>query len=547
MGGIWAVLRHTFAHCLRMKVGVAFIILLVVILVVLPLVVKGDGTLAGKIKTFLATGSSLTALLLSAVTIFLSILVVTSDVQHKQIFIVASKPIARWQYVLGRWAGVAVFDAVLLVVAGGAMYAFSQYLRTQPALNTKDRRMVETEVFTARDSVHPIPPDIKSQAEQRIARLKEEGRYSRAIEAYQMQTGGDQARAEELLLTQIRNEVGAELQSVGVGRSFFWRLEGIRLAKEGDVQGSGEVTDMNLPAGLMRIRTSPRLLGRMVYDGPVKVNGVNAKVFALADQFFDAYFFPEDASLPTITALKTASKVSLTVDPTIQITYQAYPVTAPPDKVLRSIWQAQNPTTGLFYQEPRSDTARTPSTLTLSARLVDDKGRIDVSYVNMPFDASGAGTTVTILNSDIAVLYRVGGFEGNLARAMALIFLQVMFLAGVGVFCGTFLSFPVACLVTLAVLPLGMAMGFLTMATTLSPIEANPVMKQIGGAAVWAIKLLLPDLSKTSPTDYLVGGTDIGWGFLARTAALTIGLRVLVVLAGACVIFSRRELARVQV
>ena len=206
-----------------------------------------------------------------------------------------------------------------------------------------------------------------------------------------------------------------------------------------------------------------------------------------------------------------------------------------------------NPSTGFFYQEARSDRANRPHTLTLSARTVDAQGRTEISYVNLPFDVSGAGTSVTILNSDVAVLYRVGGFEANYAKALAMILAQLMFLAAAGVFAATFLSFPVACLVVFASLPLGMAMSFMTMATTVSPLEVHPTMKQLGGAALAVIKVLLPDLSRTNPSDSLVGGTRIAWSVLGQTAALAVGLRAAVLLVAACLVFSRRELARVQV
>ncbi|MGA2266255.1 MAG: hypothetical protein ABSH10_07485, partial [Phycisphaerae bacterium] len=61
MRRIWAVTRQTFAQCLRMKVAAAFIILLGVTLAILPVTMKGDGTLAGRIRTLLSYGCGMTA------------------------------------------------------------------------------------------------------------------------------------------------------------------------------------------------------------------------------------------------------------------------------------------------------------------------------------------------------------------------------------------------------------------------------------------------------------------------------------------------------
>ncbi len=547
MGGIWAVTRHTFAHCLRMKVAVAFIIMLAIVLTVMPIVAEGDGTLAGRIRTFLEYGTALTSLLLSIVTVFLSIFVVTSDIDHRRIFIVASKPIPRWQYVLGRWAGVVVFDVVLLACSGAVIYGFAQYLRGQPALNPSDRRAVETEVFTARNRVHPAPPDVASAVKERIARLKEEGSFSRAIEAYKIQTNGDEAKAELMLLNQVRSEVKSRLQSVGVGESFLWKFEGIDLAEAKQVRGAGEITALNTEVGLMRITAPPEVLAGLIVGGPVVVSGIDTRVNRLEKDFVDVRFDAEGARQLSVASLSVGSKVTVTVDPIIQITYKASPASVPVDKLLPSIWEMQNPKTGFFHQEFRRDRAYSPATFAVSARLVDDQGRAEVRYLNVPFAPTGQGSSVTILTSDVSILYRVGGFEGNLARALALILLQLMFLAAMGVFWSTFVSFRVACLVTLIAIPLGKAMSFMTMATTFSPIERDPVTKQIGAYALAVIKVLLADLSRTSPSEYLVGGMNIAWDTLASAALMTVAVRGALFLAAACVIFSKRELASVQV
>ena len=66
MGSVWAIARHTFAQCLRMRVAAAFLLLLAAMLGALPLMMKGDGTLAGQIRTFLSYSTSLTGFLLTS-------------------------------------------------------------------------------------------------------------------------------------------------------------------------------------------------------------------------------------------------------------------------------------------------------------------------------------------------------------------------------------------------------------------------------------------------------------------------------------------------
>jgi hypothetical protein len=544
---LWAVLRQTFAQCLRMKVAAAFILLLIVMLAAMPSLMKGDGTLAGKIRTLLNYGVTLTALLLSTVTVFVSVSVVASDVADKQVYLVVSKPLPRWQYVVGRWLGVVALDAVLLACAGGAIYVFAEVLRTQPALNPNDRRAVETEVFAARQRVSPAPPDVTARVDERIARLKDEGRYNDALEAYKARTHGDADKAAQLLLEQIRQEEETTAQSVPVGGVFVWRFEGVRVSGQ-ERTGHGTVTAVNSQQNALRIRTTPRLLGALVYQGPVRVQGIDGRVVRLEQDFFEVQFTAEDARRTTLATLSPGREVELVADPTIQVSFKVSAAAPPPDSMLWGIWQVRNPTTNFFYQESRRDAANQTHTLTLSARTVDDEGRTEISYVNMPFNvASGAGTSVTILNSDVAVLYRVGGFELNYLKAMAMVLGQLVFLAAAGVLAGTFLSFPVACLVVFAAIPLGMTMDFMTSATTVGGYETFPIVKRIGGLALDVIKVLLPDLTQTNPSKGLVNGMIIPWRVLGKALGLVVGLRLAIVLAAACLVFTKRELARVQV
>jgi ABC-type transport system involved in multi-copper enzyme maturation permease subunit len=126
MRSLWGVARHTFQESLRTRVLVVFLIVLVVcvLAVGLLMVSKGDtfaashgeGTLKSRIQTFLSYSTGLTELLLGLVTIFLATGMVSSDIYRKQIFTVVTKPLPRWQYVLGRWLGLVMLNALLLKI-----------------------------------------------------------------------------------------------------------------------------------------------------------------------------------------------------------------------------------------------------------------------------------------------------------------------------------------------------------------------------------------------------------------------------------------------
>ena len=97
-----------------MKIAVVFIILLLVLLPVMGFVTTGDGTLKGRLQTFVSYGLSLAGLLLCLLTVAVSVYSITSDLDQRQIYTVLTKPIRRFQLLLGKLLGVVLLDICLL-------------------------------------------------------------------------------------------------------------------------------------------------------------------------------------------------------------------------------------------------------------------------------------------------------------------------------------------------------------------------------------------------------------------------------------------------
>ena len=105
MGSIWAITTNTIKQALRMKIAVAFIVLLVVLLGAMAMIMTGDGTLKGRIQSFVAYGLGLENLLLCLLTIVVAVYSLTSDIKGKQIYTVATKPIQRSWLIIGKLLG----------------------------------------------------------------------------------------------------------------------------------------------------------------------------------------------------------------------------------------------------------------------------------------------------------------------------------------------------------------------------------------------------------------------------------------------------------
>ncbi len=554
MSGIWAVARHTFAQCLRMKVAIAFIGLLVVALISLPILIEGDGTLAGRIRTILSYGMGATALLLSLVTVFTSVGVVASDVRDKRIFLVATKPLARWQYVLGRWLGVVLLDAALLAVAASAVYATARYLRGRDDLllahnRSNDRRTVETEIFTARQRVRPEPFDVEAAVAERIKAMKDSGEYASVLKELMVQTRGDPQAAEQALFGEIGRQELEKAQSAPPGGSIEWRFEDIRVAGT-DIRGVGEIaarakSDDRM---LMLIKTDSRIIGRMVLLGPVQVEGVTGWVRRTGPKAFEVSFDREQLEDSPLSDVSSGDEVKLLVEPTIQLSYKLEPASSVPGDTLKSLWTLTATKAGVYFRTPRDDPSKKPATLTVSARVVDDDGSLVVRYQNLPNLKLRFATSVRIPHKEISVLYRTGSFEANYLRGALLILIQLAFLAAVGVLWASFLSFGVSCLVSGVVLLFSRMVGFLLTATKLPRGDDAPdpalVMSHY---LVRGMRWILPDLGELSPGDKLVGGMKITLATIDPIALLTVAVATPLTLALACLIFRKRELARVQV
>ena len=563
MFNIWAIARQTFAQCLRMRMALMFIILLAIVLVMLPIHMEGDGTLAGKIRSFLSYGLWATQILLVLITIFATTNIICSDVRVKQIFAIATKPVTRSEYILGRWLGVVLLNAVLLTGAAAACYGVAQYLRSSGmAINAQDVQAVETEVFAARHRVFSDPPPIEKNIEKRLADMSEKDLRS-AIEQYMASTGGNQAAALDEFRKEIRKQEVEKNQMIGQDQAKMWRFNGVNV-KGRQIRSSGKIGQFVSPAA--RILVNPKLVGQLVSSGPVDINGVQARVVNLGRNFMDVHFDVDQLALADQSDFDSGKYVKILVNPAIQLHYTISPSkTAVPGNVLKSRWAFVNPSDpSIRYLEPsRDDPPSMATSLTAPADVVSPDGRVEVLYQNLSNPASNFGTSVRVPYEDITLLYRAGGFEGNFIRGVLLIWLQLIFVGAVAVLASSFTTFPVACLMCFGMLPFAMAGELLTSSLRLDAMTAGPdVTTVVGHYILEAIQFFLPNMASMSPGRWLVDGLYIPWGWpidrsvsgdglgpsaLLPTAGVILFVRTSILLAMACLIFHKRELAKVQV
>jgi ABC-type transport system involved in multi-copper enzyme maturation permease subunit len=172
MRRLWAVARNTIRQAVRMKVAAAFIVLLLILLPVLGLTATGDGTLKGRLQTFVSYGFSLTSLLLSFLTIIVSIYTITTDIEHRQIYTIITKPIRRSHLIVGKLLGVLVLDIALLTLFAGIIYAVTASMPRFFNASAQELIEINNEFYTARASLVPPTVDVREEAEATYERLK---------------------------------------------------------------------------------------------------------------------------------------------------------------------------------------------------------------------------------------------------------------------------------------------------------------------------------------------------------------------------------------
>ena len=155
MHSIWAVAKNTIKQALRMKIAVVFTILLLVLLPVMGLVTTGDGTLKGRLQTFISYSMSLTSLPLCLFTIIASTFSLTNDIKQKQIFTVITKPIRRSQLLIGKLLGVIILSSVLLAIFSAIIYTVAVYTPKFCNASEEELEQIKNEFFTARASLFP--------------------------------------------------------------------------------------------------------------------------------------------------------------------------------------------------------------------------------------------------------------------------------------------------------------------------------------------------------------------------------------------------------
>jgi ABC-type transport system involved in multi-copper enzyme maturation permease subunit len=456
MNKILAIVGLTWKAAFRYRLFWILCALLAGAVVGLPLLIKDDGTAQGMVQILLTYTLSATATLLGFATLWLSCGTLAKDVEECQVQMVAVKPIARWQIWLGKWLGLLSLNAVLLALAGGAIFILLQWRAHR--LPPDQQLILHQDIFVSRASARERTPDLTPQVEFYM---------KRAVKDPSTMTGFD--------LAEIRKQI----------------TEGLKSQYTDLAPGMAHLIGIDLHTLRDHLRDQPLQLR-------IKFQTANANP---ETQFI---------TLWRIGPTNSTRQVELTE-------------TFPADS----------------FQE-----------FTVPPNLLDDQGHLWIEVgnpneVNLTFP----------LGEGIELLYPESTFGVNFMRGLVIIFCWLALLASIGLAAASFLSFPVAAFVSLAVLFIGLSSGTVSTVVEQGTITGYDASKGgYGHAAVdfvvvpvfrGALKIINL-VQNFSPIDSLSSGRSIRWGQLGQAV-----LQIVVVLGGffcvvGIILFTRRELATAQ-
>lgn len=455
MQRILAISFLTLRAAFRYRVVLILSLLLIGGVILLPLIIKDDGTARGFTQIILTYTLTLTTALLGFATLWLSCGILAREIEEAQMQMVAVKPIARWQIWLGKWIGIMGLNAMLLAAAGAAIFLLMNWRASK--LPPKEQEVLRSEVLVSRQVAQEELPDYNARATE-IMREKLQ------------QEPPPEGLSLDALHTMIREQIKSADQLVPPGRGRIWQI----------------------PVGTPEsVRGKPMII-RARFDPPVP--DLNERFMA--------------------------------------------------------VWEFGDQQTKNQYRTNFVMPAETYVEFPIPANLVNAAGELHVRFYNYTEKA------LLFPDDGVSVMWRTGGFSGNFARGIGIIFCWLALLAALGLASATFLSFPVAAFCTIAVLFISLSTGTLKQIVDEGGIvQVDPNTGKVEGpgalnrVAVPLAQGLLATFNLArgfSPIDDLSSGRSVSWLELSRAF-----LQICVILGGllavtGMAIFTRRELATAQ-
>lgn len=209
MRTILAIAAISIRNAIRSKLVIVLIAFLLLVLIGLPLTIRGDGTLTGHVRLLLQYTLGLAMLILSVATVWASCAAISSEIRDRQIQMVLAKPVQAAQLWLGKWLGLTVLNGGLLLICAIGTYAALQWTTRPSQLLIAEQQELAREILIAHRPIAADEIDLSAEIERQYRAARERGEWPAEIPTREV-------------LPQIERAVRAQANAVAPGQGRRW-------------------------------------------------------------------------------------------------------------------------------------------------------------------------------------------------------------------------------------------------------------------------------------------------------------------------------------
>ena len=505
---MWPIAKQTLKAAVRYRFVVAMAVALLVIVFGIPLLVKSDGTAKGTVQLVLTYTLGSTTALLGIASLWMGCGTLAREIEDNVMQMVAVKPIARWRIWLGKWLGIMLLNAALMVPTGLAIFFLINARADSDELDDFEKAKLQNEVLVSRSSVREPKPDF-SLLRQRAYD------YSKLVE--QGKADNQYTLAEQALVDSVNQPEHV----------LSLRPDYTRLIEQNEKAPSDELIQqiVELEHQAFQVSKGSR---EIVLPGQVrnwvfqidssKVDRINENPIYLRFKFNAGDEYDPKSHLCMWSVGAGTSK------------------RWPPDREFNEMTIGSS-----VFQE-----------LELPAGIVPDKGE-NRGLVNVSFANFNDKPILFLMDDGPMILYHDGGFGMNLLRGLMIIFFWLGLISAIGLMASSFLSFPVATFMSLGILLISASTGTLEQIIDEGGITGinhetgkKDESSMLDGAAIFfasgAVKIT-KSIWGYSPVDSLSNGRTITWVTLFWAFFAIIVVMGGLIMALGAYMFQRKELA----
>jgi len=535
MRKVLAIVTLSWKAAIRYKFLWVLVALLVLTVGVLPLQLETSEDPRDLIRIILTYTLFFILAILGAATLWLACGTLAGDIEDAQMQMVVVKPIPRWQIWLGKWLGVMSLNLAMMLAAGLAVYGLVEYRVSQ--VTAKEAAILAEDNkarVLAKADVAGVPITTGKGEEMRERPLADIRRDVAGAKEKQL-------RAEVLV---ARGSVLPDVQAINEAIDEKVEANAEEFAKENPDRGLSAVEKNARAEKLARLRKK----WREDFSNFIQVVPVGLKRGW-------KFSMPWAKNLPPGKPMHLRFKLlgfqeNTAADNVYKLGIQVGPLDSP-----NRVDVVRNFTTGMTHEIP----------LPRPEKLVDDKGYVTVRLDNLPGNelplivpfGTLQGSRIQdkgelVPSGNFELLYYEAGFGVNLLRSLAILLCWLGLLTALGLTASSFMAFPTASFVSLAMLVIVFSRPLMTevvedgtIMQTANIQEARRDTSFVDWYALPAFKTWLfftEPITGQSPIDSLSAGRSISWGSLGKSYlfALLVGGAM----AGlGMTIFTKRQLA----